>query len=413
MKLRTLLVLAALLLTTLPGHAQQVTPTTQSVTMRVLHLPDEFLNVASFTEWNYAPTNETLSIGDENAGVILLGKKWHNGANLWLPLGLNARGSLNLQLNPCSGTTSTMGEAYNDMVRTVMVDESVLTNDFTLTFYEHDTPDGGAGEKLTLSSEDFANAKTVEMFAITAPSDSNGKVSGITSSFADEYDKMIENLGGIWLGENALPIRGVGLNQGERFTSAQVPPCEPAGAEFSNDLGDAVLLLPRDTACVDGTVILHEDDLDNTPNGNSWPIHLDQSLCEQRPPTAPDEEPGLTTIHLPLLSNPTRTAPDEEPNTSCAEGKLIITNAHGTYERPLDSPNQLTVPNLPLTATTFTVEGAYNTRFVKYSPGAIETINNNTYTYPGGNPGAELRLEVFSNVGEAQCHANVRANVDP
>jgi hypothetical protein len=74
----------------------------------------------------------------------------------------------------------------------------------------------------------------------------------------------------------------VGLNQGEdRFTSTQVPPCKPAGPEFSNDLGEAVVLLPRETACADGQVTLWENDLDGQPSGTSWPIALGPQHCTQ------------------------------------------------------------------------------------------------------------------------------------
>lgn len=503
--------LFALLLTTLPSaHAQQVS-TPQSVTFRVLQLPESFRNTASFVEWSYTPTDETLRVGNQANGIILLGKHWTNG-NVWLPLGLTSNQSqLNLQLNPChSNSTSTWGEAYNDRMNWVLVDGSVLNDSFTMTLYTDDANDQGAGQKLVLSSADFAQTRAIEMIALTAPADSFGKVSGLTSSLPDSYDQIVEDIGGLWLGNNGLPIRGVGLNQGEdRFTSTQVPPCSPMGPEFVNDLGDSILLLPRDTACTPGQITLHENDLDGVPSGMSWPIALGPDLCAPTQATfavsadislAPefcgesaqisghivvqaDSEPpagsysftladttyplqfsnefaagtpvtvtvttGVNSLSWALLHNQTAittgtleivgtsTGPcrprDEDESTrvylaliavgqpdragdeaSCADGRLVITNDFGRYERPLDSDTELAVPNLPyLSPTTFTAEGAEDVRFIKYSPLPYESITANPYIYPGGNPGSILRLEVFSKVGDKQCHAVLDVNVDP
>lgn len=515
MKLRTIGLLAALLalLLTLPGaHAQQA-QSPQSVRFRILELPVKLRNSASFVEWVYTPTDDTLKIGNENAGVILLGKKWHNNANMWLPLGLNNQGNLNLQLQPCrDGAESTLWEPYNDAMNFVLVDESVLTDNFTMTLYTDDDINGGSGDKLVLSASDFANSRSVEMLAIPAPADSFGQVSGLTTNLPDNYGQIAEDLGGLWLGNNGFPSRGVGLNQGEnRFQSSQVPPCQPAGPEFANDLGDAVVLLPRETACTEGMLTLWENDLDNTPGGMSWPISLGPALCappattfnvsadialtpefcgetadisghiaiqaDRQPPTgaysftlqnssyplefseefaagAPvtvtvttgpnlvpwslhrdqdqlitgtleivgsstgpcrprDDDEGVMKPRqwLPAIMGP---APDRAGDeATCADGRLVITNEFGRYERSLDSQSQLTVPNLPfLSATTFSIEGANSGRFVQYAP-TYATTTGLTHTFPGGHPGAELRVEVFSQIGEAQCHASLRANIDP
>jgi hypothetical protein len=509
-RLTFLLAALALLLTTLPGYAQQAQSRIQSVTFRILELPAEFQNSASFVEWVYTPTDDTLKIGNENAGVILLGKKWHNNANMWLPLGLNEQGSLNLQLNPCRDSSqSVLWEPYNDSANWVLVDASILNDTFTLSIYTDDTPAGGAGDKLVLSAEDFASASSVEMIAIPAPTESFGQVSGLTSSLPDQYNLLAEDLGGFWLGNNGLPTRGVGLNQGERFTSAQVPPCDPQGPEYANDMGDSVILLPRETACAADQITLWENDLDGQPSGASWPITLGPALCapptttfnvsadiplapefcgesseitghiaiqaDTEPPagdygftlqnttypmqfsnefaagapvtvtvttgpnavpwslhrdqtqlvsgtleingtsTGPcrprDDDDNSTTVYLSLIAfgQPDR-AGDE---ASCADGQLVITNEFGRYLRPLDSQAQLTMPNLPYTsATTIAIEGAEAGRFVQYSP-TYFAATGLTYAFPGGHPGAEWRVEIFSEVGGQQCHASLRANIDP
>lgn len=129
----------------------------------------------------------------------------------------------------------------------------------------------------------------------------------------------------------------------------------------------------------------------------------------QVPPTAtptwtpsPTATPGVRRVFLPLILR------WEDP---CPTGFVRASNVRGTWYLPLNSAEVQSIGHLPWTSPTmFQVVGDIGpVQWVKYSPSPYQNLVGDSFTYPGGNPGAEFSLYWFSMCGQA----HMLDNVDP
>lgn len=316
----------------LPAHAQTSYQILGTRSYYVYRVPDEMTG-QSYISVSGVPT-DTFNLASINpliSGTGLMAFGEFAKEDWWdqpITLGYHQALTQTLEIPGCYAGSSGQ-KPYNDSLQRLVIAQGVSVETWT-----DDEVDGSKPIGEPIIDLDPSNigeyAELVEFIGIYFPT-IDSKASEIVYSLADRYTESLESIGAYVIGgqpreqNNGYPaIRGIGLRQDSNVTrSLQVPPCDAAGNEASNDMTALVLFIPKDQICLvnqSQKFTFNENDLGDNP-GEQLEFDMAQiynEICV--PPTAtPTDTPTATNTPMPTATNtpePTTTSTAVPTNTS-------------------------------------------------------------------------------------------------